>query len=133
MVAPDFEGTPRKLPEYHGRRNVLQTHPFSTEHGAGLERVVEIPKGSKAELSFWVAAHDQGDWLLRVIVDDKSVLERVVTRAGERWTQVRVDLSKFAGQKLPIRLENRANNWEWEFGHWSDVTLSITPSQGAGN
>jgi len=127
LVAPDFEGSPRKLPEFHGRRNVLQTHPFSQERGAALERVLEIPAGSKTEMSVWVAAHDQGDWLLRVVAGGRTLLEQVVNRSGERWRQVKVDLSQFAGQKLPIRLENRANNWEWEFGHWSDLRVVATP------
>jgi putative heme-binding domain-containing protein len=33
IVAPEFEGTPRKLPDFEGRRNVLVTHPGRSRHG----------------------------------------------------------------------------------------------------
>lgn len=123
VLAPDFEHSPRKLPEFAGRKNVLLTHPYSKEKGASLERVVEVPSGKKSALQVSVAAHDQGDWELRVYANDKLLKKQVVDRNGDRWKNVQVDLSEFAGKKVAVRLENAANDWNWEFGYWSDLKL----------
>jgi hypothetical protein len=123
VSAPDFESSPRKLPEFQGRRNVLMTHPYDKDTAAGLERLIEIPGGKKTELSVAVAAHDQGDWELRVFANDRLLKKQIVDRNGERWKNVKVDLSEFAGKKVALRLENAANNWNWEFGYWSDLKL----------
>ena len=123
--APEFEGSPMKLPEYAGRKNVLMTHPIDRQKGAALERTVELPAGKKALLSVGVAAHEEGDWELRVLANGQLLKEQAVNKAGGRWQQVQVDLSPFAGQKIALRLENCANNWEYEFGYWADLELQI--------
>ena len=125
VLCPDFEEAPRKLTEYAGRKNVLMTHPWDRATGAALERVVEMPEGRRAILTFRVAAHEQGDWELRVVANGQLIQTRIVDRQGERWKAVRVDLSEYAGKKLTLRLENCANNWEWEFGFWSDLSLDF--------
>jgi len=125
VICPPFEGAPAKLPEYAGRHNVLMTHPASRTVGAALERLVEVPAGKKAELAFAVAAHEKGDWKLRVLADGKVIHEQVIDKSGERWKQIRVDLTPYAGKKVALRLENVANDWSWEFGYWSDLELKV--------
>ena len=126
VICPEFEETPKKLPEYAGRKNVLVTHPFDANKGAALERVVNLPLGRKAMLSFAVAAHEQGDWELRVLADGKLLQKQIVDKKGERWKQIRVDLSPYAGKKVALRLENCANDWAWEFGYWSQIELRLS-------
>jgi putative membrane-bound dehydrogenase-like protein len=125
--APDFEGTPRKHVEFAGRRNVLETHPHSREQASGFEREVTLPAtGKAAALRFSVAAHEKGDWELRVLANGKPLLKQTVSRSdsGEKvWQEFAVDLSAFAGQTVKLRLENAANGWAWEFGYWSDVRI----------
>ncbi len=124
--APDFEGTPRKHVEFAGRRNVLETHPFSREKAAGLERTIKLPAQEGAVLRFLAAAHEKGDWELRVLVNDKPVFQRTVARGGDAsgvWREFSVDLSRHAGQTVNVRLENAANGWAWEFGYWSDLRI----------
>jgi putative membrane-bound dehydrogenase-like protein len=123
VSAPDFEGTPAKYPEFAGRRNVLATHPYDEKRAAALERDIELPADKKAVLSFAVAAHEKGDWELRVTANGRELRKQIVGHDGERWTQVRVDLSPFAGRKVALRLENRANGWSWEFAYWSDLKI----------
>ena len=123
VVCPPFEGAPAKLTEYAGRRNVLLTHPADREHGAALERRVELPAGTKASLTFQVAAHEQGDWELCVRAQGKVVHRQTIDHSGATWKQVEVDLSRFAGRSVDLRLENNANGWAWEFAYWSDVRL----------
>ncbi len=119
---PEFEGTPARLPEFAGRRNVLMTHPFSDRKPAALARRVKL-SGGKPQLKFSVAAHEKGDWELLVRVDGTVVHRETVTHEGARWRSVKVDLASFAGREVELRLENAANNWEWEFGYWADLTI----------
>ncbi len=123
LDAPDFEGTPAKLAEFAGQQNVLLTHPFSREKATTLERDIEVPVGGKTTLNFFVAAHDKGDWELRVFVNGKLLLKQLVDHDGARWKPVSVDLTPFAGKKVTLRLENAANGWSWEFGYWSAIEL----------
>ena len=56
VLAADFEGTPAKLPEFAGLKNVLVTHPRDALQPAALERRVELPAGSRYALKVAVAA-----------------------------------------------------------------------------
>ncbi len=124
VVAPEFEGTPAKLHDYAGKQNVLLTHPFDREKPAALERELTIPAGRKTTLKFLVAAHEKGDWELRVLANGKPLLKQLIARQGtEAWHPVTVDLTPLAGQKVTLRLENAANGWSWEFGYWSIIEV----------
>jgi hypothetical protein len=121
--APDFEGAPVKFPEFAGRRNVLMTHPYDEKKPAALVRSLVLPPDSKATLRFSVAAHEQGDWELRVKADGELLLKQTVKHDGQRWQEVKLNLNALAGRRVVLRLENAANNWLWEFGYWADLTL----------
>ena len=128
--APDFEGTPRKLTEYAGRRNVLMTHPKDRSTPSALERMLTVPK-SGGSLNVSVAAHEQGDWELRVTVNGRLVRKELVDRSGPRWKPVTVDLKEFAGSTVRLRLENAANGWSNEFGYWSDISFDTGTQRAA--
>ena len=121
--APDFEGAPVKFPEFAGRRNVLMTHPYDEKKPAALVRSLVLPPDSKATLRFSVAAHEQGDWELRVKADGELLHQQTVKHDGPRWQEVKLNLNTLAGRRVVLRLENAANNWLWEFGYWADLTL----------
>jgi putative membrane-bound dehydrogenase-like protein len=123
VICPEFEAAPQKLTEYAGHKNVLMTHPIDRQTGAALERSIDVPAGKKTTLTLNVAAHERGDWELRVLADGQLLRQQIVDRQGERWKQVQVDLSPYAGKKTVVRLENRANDWAWEFGYWGDIEL----------
>ncbi len=125
LNVPDFENSPAKLPEYAGKRNVLLTHPFAQDKPSVLERRVEVAAAKRTTLTMNVAAHDQGDWELRVFVNDQLVKKELVDRKGDRWKTVTVDLTAHAGKTVNVRLENAANNWNWEFGYWSDLKVTV--------
>ncbi|MFM8360696.1 MAG: dehydrogenase, partial [Verrucomicrobiota bacterium] len=127
VESPDFEGAPAKLPEFAGRRNVLLTHPRDERTPAAIVRVLTLPAGSRAGLRFSVAAHEQGDWQLRVLADGELIHQRVVDHDAPRWKDVRLDLSRFGGRRVVLRLENAANDWRWEFGHWADLRIEDPP------
>jgi hypothetical protein len=105
------------------------THPFDQDKAASIEREFAVPSGKTTVLSFSVAAHDQGDWELRVFAGDKLLKKQIIGHEGARWQNISVDLTPFAGTKIPLRLENKANDWNWEFGYWSDLKLNSTDLQ----
>ncbi len=123
VEAPEFDNTPVKLTEFHGRKNVLLMHPFTKDKSSALERKVKVEKDKMNKLSFYVASHDQGDWELHVKIGDEVVKKEAIDHAGERWKHVEVDLSSYAGKEITVRLEGVATGWHYEFGYWSDVTL----------
>ena len=124
VIAPEFEGTPAKLVDYAGQRNVLRTHPFDREKPAALERELTFPAGQKTTLKFLVAAHEKSDWELRVLANGKPLHKHLIARQGsEVWQPVTVDLTPLAGQKVTLRLENAANGWSFEFAHWAGLEV----------
>jgi len=126
VVCPDFEGAPAKLAEYAGRKNVLMTHPVSRSEACAVERSLEIPQGKQTLLALKVASDERGDWELRVLADGKLLQKRLIDHDGSRWKDVAVDLSRYAGKKINLRLENAANDWNYEFGYWSDLQITST-------
>ncbi|MBI3856342.1 MAG: hypothetical protein HY293_11700 [Planctomycetes bacterium] len=112
------------LPSYGDRSSVYMTHPLDKTTPARLEREVDVPSGKKTTLSFWVACHQQGDFELRVFVDDKQVLKELIGPPGSGWRQKTVDLSLHAGKRIALRLEDFPNDWKWEYAYWSDVTIT---------
>jgi hypothetical protein len=93
---------------------VLRTHPIDRNTPSSLERVLDVLH--EAKLSFAVAAHDKGDWEMRVVVNDQLFLKHVITHADPRWKKFDLSLNRWAGQRIRLRLENAANDWAWEFG-----------------
>ncbi len=123
VSAPDFERTPVKLAEYHGKTNVLLMHPFPDKKTpASLEREMKIEAG-KSKLKFSVAADDRGDWSVKAVVNGQVVKEAAVDHEKPRWKDIEVDLSKFAGQEITVRLEAHASGWSMEFAYWGGITL----------
>jgi hypothetical protein len=123
IVAPDFDGSPRRFVEFAGQRDVLMTHPFNSGKPAAIERRLTVPNELGVRLTFRVAAHEKGGWELRALANGRAIHREVVDRQGERWKTVEIDLAAFAGKQVELRLENHANNGSWEFGYWSNIRL----------
>jgi putative heme-binding domain-containing protein len=123
VTAPEFEGTPVKLTEYRGRKNVLQLHPFeqNRKNPAKMTREWLVDSAKPGVLKFSVANHEKGDFELRVVVNGKEVKREMIK--GEGWTDITVPLEPWKGQKVNASLENWANDWNYEFSHWADVRI----------
>ena len=105
---------------------MLLTHPFSREKPAVLERELEIPAGQKTTLKFLAAAHEKGDWELRVFANGQRLHHQTVggpASHGETWQSFVADLTPFAGKKIKVRLENAANGWSYEFAYWTALEI----------
>jgi putative membrane-bound dehydrogenase-like protein len=127
VEAPEFEATPNRLTDYAGKKNVLITHPYNKEKGAALVRKFAVPAGQKTRLLFDVLAHEKGDWELVVVAKGKELEKRLVKGAKDQWHAVDINLTPLAGQTVELRLENRANNWAWEFGFWTSPKIESVP------
>ena len=123
VSAPDFERTPVKLGEYYGHKNVLLMHPFPDKKTpASFERTLKLEPG-KTKLTATVGADDRGDWTLKAVVNGQEVKELTVDHEKPRWKTLEIDLAKFVGQEVTIRLEAHANGWNMEFAYWAGIVL----------
>ncbi len=112
----------------------VQTHPRDRATPCELNaHKVDIPRGKKTLLKMRVSHHPHGDWQLRVFaggpsagVKRKVVADQIVgsqTVGDNEWLDVTVDLSEFAGRKIRLTIENRANNWANEWAYWNKVEI----------
>jgi hypothetical protein len=118
------DGKTGLIPSYGDRTSVWVTHPLNRTTPAKLERDVDIPSGKKTTLSFWITGHQQGDFELRVYVDDKETLKEVIGPPGSGWREKKIDLSLYAGKRVALRLENFPTEWSFEFAFWSDLAIT---------
>ncbi|NNJ26374.1 PVC-type heme-binding CxxCH protein [Alienimonas chondri] len=107
--------------------SAVQTHPKDRETPCVLQtRSVDVPKGKKTTLRLRVSHHPHGDWQLRVLADGKVVADQIVsskTVGEDEWLDVSVDLSGFAGRRIDLDVENRANGWSNEWAYWNGVEI----------
>jgi putative heme-binding domain-containing protein len=125
LDAPDFEGTPTKLVEYQGRKNVLVLHPKSRTEASALVRTLELSADKPVKVSVWVASHDGGDWDCRATANGERLpgSAKVANDPKARWKKMTWDLSAYKGKKVTLRLENWASDWMNEFSYWSDLQV----------
>ena len=122
----DLEGTPSKLVEYHGQKNVLVLHPKSRTEASALTRTMDLPADKAVKLYVRVASHASGDWDLRATCNGEALGADQKIDASDkakRWKEVSWDLTKYKGKKVVLRLENRASGWSNEFSYWQDLRI----------
>jgi len=106
-------------------RTAVQTHPLNREKPCIIFREVDVPMAAKAALKMRVSHHPHGDWQLRVLAGQEVLADKIVSpdAMNEEWLDVTVDLSQFAGQKIQLSIENRANNWRNEWAYWNEIEI----------
>jgi hypothetical protein len=87
--------------------------------------VVNVPTDVKTELKISVSHHPHGDWQLRVLVGKEVINQQIVRSSAvdKEWLDVTVDLSRYAGQKIELAIENRANDWKNEWAYWHKIQI----------
>lgn len=118
---PDQTAT---LPSHNGRDSVQMTHPVDRSTPAKLERLADLPAGRRTTFSFWVSNHQQGDFELRVWVDDRQIVREPVGPPGAGWRQKTIDLTPYAGKTIALRVENFPTDWNFEHAYWSDFAIT---------
>jgi putative membrane-bound dehydrogenase-like protein len=101
-----------KLPMHNGRPNVLITKP-APEQVPTIERTMAIAAGRETFLRIWAGAEKNATWNLRVFANDQLLKKETIETAGAAWQQVKIDLSRFAGKTIRLRLENTGDPAYW--------------------
>ena len=130
-IAPGFkvvnvgEGGVVSLKSFRNEKAV-QTHPLDKKTPCSLKRELQVPKGKSTRLKIRCSYHPHGDWQLRVLANSKVLHDQIVSfkTVKSEWLELEVDLSKFAGHKIDLTLENRPNDWRNEFGFWHSVQIT---------
>jgi uncharacterized repeat protein (TIGR01451 family) len=93
-----------------------------------LARSMDVPPSDRAVLTWWDWFELEGDDAVRVYVDDLLVYERSA-RAQRRWVQHAVDLSPWAGQRVPVRFDLNVNGDNPGPAGWylDDIALMVCP------
>ena len=132
-IAPGFrienvgEGGVVALKSFRNEKAV-QTHPLDRKTPCSLKRQLQVPKGKSTLLKIRCSYHPHGDWKLRVLANRKILHDQIVSykTVSSEWLELEIDLTKFAGQKIDLTLENHANDWAWEFAFWHSVRIVQT-------
>ena len=129
-IAPGFtienvgEGGVVPLKSFRNEKAV-QTHPLDKKTPCSLKRQLQVPGGKSTFLKIRCSYHPHGDWQLRVLANNKVLHDQIVSykTVKSEWLELEIDLTRFAGQKIDLALENRANDWAWEFAFWHSVQI----------
>lgn len=132
-VAPGFqvrdvgEQGVRPQPEFRNEFAV-QTHPLSQKMPCVLFRHLDVPEGTDTKLKIRASYHPHGNWQLRVLANQEVIHDQIVSyeTVKSEWLELELDLTQFAGNHLDLEIENRANDWAWEFGFWGKVEVVST-------
>jgi len=117
---PDME--PGLRAEWNERKNVLLLHPVSHEKPAAVEATLQVPDTAAPHLVLEAASSEKGDCLLRLLVDGALEQETLLKSEGA-WQTYKLDLAKFRGKEIRLRLEVAANDWAWEGAHLGKLDL----------
>ncbi len=129
-IAPGFkvrnvgEGGVRPIKSFRNEIAV-QTHPKDKTVPCEIYRELEVPSGKKTVLKVKASYHAHGDWQLRVRAGKKVIYDQIVgnSEVKDQWLEFDLDLSEYAGKKIPLVLENKANDWRNEFGYWGSIKV----------
>jgi len=104
----------------------VQTHPLDRRTPSSLFRELKVPENRKTSLRMRVSHHPHGDWQLRVLAGKKVLADQIIgpkTVSEDEWLNVTVDLTEFAGRRIPLTIENRPNDWRNEWAYWNRVSI----------
>lgn len=121
LVACGTEMEPGLHEDALGRKNVLVLHPVSQDQPAVIGARPMVPAG-KPQLVVDVASDPGGDFLLKITVNRKDVIEKVIDTKG-KWETVTLDLSPYAGRQARIQIQNCANGWSNEAAYLAKVEI----------
>jgi hypothetical protein len=107
--------------EWGGRKNVLVTHPLTENKPCILSRSVDVPAGKKTSLELTVRDDNRGDWVLAVRADGTEILGKEIN--ADKWQDITVDLSGYAGKTINLELLNKANGWKFEGAYWDRIAI----------
>ncbi len=133
FVAPGFTAKLPVIPggvaiveEHFGRTCILSTHPLDPVRPCILTSTIDVPKGKQTLLTFDVSHSAAGDWQVIVLANGESLYDAPVgpKTAHNGWLAVSVDLTRFAGQRVVLELQNKATGYSHEWGWWDNIKIT---------
>lgn len=111
--------------DHQGSAHVLITHPLNKTTPCLLTREYQVPKTGKTFLHLVVGSHSpKHDWELIVRIFGSEQFKAVIggdSPYNKPWNEIKIDLSKYAGQTIQIELANMPNEWWCEAGYWKTI------------
>ena len=104
--------------EHAGRYNLLFTHPPREDVPVVISRRLTLPRN---EPKLYVSVIGGGDFELQVKVNGKVIQRPDVN--GSAWTDLTVDLSKWAGRNVLLEVLNMPTGWRHEEAHWQRIEV----------
>lgn len=99
------------LPESEARKGLLVIHAAAPDKPCRLERTLDVPREGKTSVCIGGARRlGGGRSVLRLTANGEVLWSRILERDG--WFHAPVDLSKFAGQRVELKLESDTQG-EW--------------------
>ncbi len=116
-----------ELREHMGQSGAWQTHPHDQQRPFVFRTGLHLPADKPQQLSLRVSHLADKDWSLVVKVNGEVIHQELIntalTRPQRGWASIRVDLSKFAGQKILLEVQNASNDWSNEHAFWKRIAL----------
>lgn len=107
----------------------VQTHPLSKNTPCVLYRHLDLPKGKTTTLQIRTSYHPHGNWQLRVLANKEVIHDQIVSyeTVKSEWLELKIDLTRFAGQHLDLEIENRAHDGSTGFAFWGNIKIETKP------
>ncbi len=123
-IAASGEGGVKFHPAFRNRAAV-QTHPLDRKTPSVIQRTLELPGNGSSQLLIGVSHHPHGDFQLVVTVNGKPLTDQIIQSktVENEWADIKLDLSAYAGQRIALRIENKANDWRNEWAYFSHIKI----------
>lgn len=116
-----------ELREHMGQSGATQTHPHDQQRPFVFRTGIHLPVDQPQQLSLRVSHLVDKDWSLVVKANGEVIhqelINTVLTRPQRGWALITVDLSKFAGQKVLLEVQNASNDWSNEHAFWKRIAI----------
>ncbi len=108
------------MPPEGAKGSAIYLHPTSQTIPLHLIGHYHIDENDSF-LKFRVAGNRNGDWLMIVKINNKTVLKRVVN--GKRWHEYNINVKKYRGKNIKVDLFIKANGWYYEYAFIDEIIL----------
>ena len=116
-----------ELREHMGQAGAWQTHPHDQQRPFTFRTGLHLPAQPAKQLSVRVSHLADRDWSLVVKANGEVIHQQLVnaalTQPQRGWALVTVDLTRFAGQKIFLEVQNASNDWANEHGFWKRIAI----------
>lgn len=114
------------LKTVRGKKNVVRTQGPDAKAPFVLQGAFELPAGKPAKLEIVAGHDDNAEWQLVVTANGQTVHDGVVGPATtkEGWLDLAIDLSRFAGQNILLKIEQRPLKDMRHPAYWSRAAVT---------